>query len=204
MSVAGLVLAGGRGSRLGADKAMAELGGLSLAQRSAGRLRPQVAALAISANGDPRRFGPGSPPVLADVVPGFRGPLAGILSGLIWATAQGPCRWMATVAVDTPFFPADLVARLLAAAAPHPELIAVARSRGRLHPVFALWPLGCLPALDAALRREDGGKVMAFIDGQGYVPVDFDDEASGIDPFFNINTPEDLAEARKLLNRPAP
>jgi molybdopterin-guanine dinucleotide biosynthesis protein A len=107
---------------------------------------------------------------------------------------------MASAAVDTPFFPLDLVARLAGAAEAHPGRVAVARSRQRLHPVFSLWPVALRGALAEFLADEDNGRVMTFIDAQGFVPVDFgDDAATGLDPFFNINTPEDLSAAAEIM-----
>lgn len=204
MTIAGLVLAGGRGSRLGgADKATLELAGMSLLQRSVERLRPQVAAIAVSANGDPTRFAMPSLAVLPDIVPGFRGPLAGILSGLAWTESETPHRWMASVAVDSPFFPADLVPRLAATTHAFPDTIAVAASRGRSHPVFALWPVGCRAALDRFLSKGDSGKVMAFLEAQGYAVVEFDETVPGQDPFFNVNTREDLQAAQILATEEA-
>lgn len=184
-SIAGVILAGGLSRRMGgADKALLEIGGLTLVGRSARRLAPQVAEVILNANGDPARFAGLGLPVVADVVDGFAGPLAGVLTGLEWLAANRPAiGWMATVPTDSPLFPLDLVARLAAADAP----VAVAGSLGRAHPVFALWRLDLLePArrLFASGERRMGMAAAAL----GAARVDWPG-----DPFVNVNTPEDLA-----------
>ena len=183
--IAGIVLAGGRATRMGGgDKALLPLGGRALLAHVLARLGPQVGAVAISANGDPARFAGFGLPVLADTVPGLPGPLAGVLAGMDWAAGLGMERLLC-VAGDTPFLPVDLVARLGA----HP--FAMAESLGRRHPTVALWPVALRDDLRAAL---DGGehRVGRFAMDHGAVGVAFD---APQDPFFNINTPEDLAEA---------
>ena len=193
--IVGIVLAGGRARRMGgADKAMIVLAGRTLLDRVIGLARPQVSALAISANGDPRRFDRFGMPVLADDLPGFPGPLAGILAGLDWAAAVHPgARYLASFAGDTPMFPPDLVRRLAAPGGP-----ACAAAVGRLHPVFGLWPLDARQALRRALVREGMRRVEDWAAAVGARPVDFG-AADGSDPFFNINRPEDLAEAERRL-----
>ena len=147
--VLGVILAGGRSTRLGGgDKPLLALGGRPLLARVIDRLRPQVRALALNANGDPARFAAFDLPVVPDPVGGFAGPLAGILAGLIWARGQAdPPEGIVTAAADTPFFPADLAARLTAAAGE--DGLAIARSNGRLHPVFGYFPIACTDDLDA-------------------------------------------------------
>jgi molybdopterin-guanine dinucleotide biosynthesis protein A len=199
-AVSGLVLAGGRGSRLGADKALIRLGRTTLVERALARLAPQVSTTAISANGDRARLSMCPVPVLADTIPGFRGPLAGILAGLEWMATETGASFIASVAVDTPFFPLDLVQRLAEAAKAHRGRIAVAHSRQRLHPVFSLWPAGLRDPLALHLADERNGRVMDFIEARGFVAVDFGDDAvTGLDPFFNINTPEDLSAAAEVV-----
>jgi len=184
---AGLILAGGQGRRMGgADKALLELGEETLIARAARRLAPQVGAVAIGANGDPGRFGLDLP-VLADTVGGGAGPLAGVLAGLDWAAGAG-FDSLATVAVDTPFVPLDLVARLGAAGAP-----SLAATGGRTHPTCALWPVALRDPLRAWLGRGER-KVMLFAQAAGARTVPFPDPAA----FFNINTPDDLATARSM------
>ena len=136
--IAGLVLAGGRSSRMeGTDKALLPLAGKPLVAHVLERLAPAVETIAISANTEPRRFSAFGRPVIGDRLAGQRGPLAGIHAGLVWAASAGFDR-LVTTATDTPFFPRDLVDRL--AASGHPERIALAASQGRTHPVFGLWP----------------------------------------------------------------
>jgi molybdopterin-guanine dinucleotide biosynthesis protein A len=197
-SIAGIVLAGGRGRRLGGrDKAFVTLAGHPLIARAIARLRPQVAAVAINANGDPSRFAPFSLPVLADPMPDFAGPLAGVLAGLEWARGLGAER-LATVAVDTPFFPSDLVARL--AAAGDAETVSVASSGGRRHPTFALIPVALAGDLALYLRRGESLKVADWLarHGAAEAPCEGDDPGA-VDPFFNINTSADLAKAEGLV-----
>jgi molybdopterin-guanine dinucleotide biosynthesis protein A len=204
--IAGIILAGGQSRRMGGgDKSLLTLGGRSVLDRVVARLAPQVGPLALSANGDPTRFAGFRLPVLADTVEGYAGPLAGILTGLEWASMA--CSGVVTVAGDTPFFPEDVVGRLAAVVKDRPGAIAVASSSGKRHPTFALWPLGLHDALRRFLVDEDNRRVSAFIERYGFVDVEFPMWSSGgheIDPFFNINTPDDLAEAERLLQSMEP
>jgi molybdopterin-guanine dinucleotide biosynthesis protein A len=200
--IIGVVLCGGRSSRLGGgDKPLLRLDGRTMLRLVLDRLRPQVDALAISANGDPARFADYALPMLPDTVPGFAGPLAGVLAAIRWAAHRPGCESVLTVAGDTPFFPADLARRLAAATSQTPDRIAVATSGGRRHPVFALWPIALADDLERFLTQEGSGRVNTFIDRHGGIDVAFplvvgaDGE---LDPFFNVNTPDDLAEARRL------
>ena len=201
--IAGIILAGGLSRRMGGgDKPLLSLGNRRLIDYVAERLKRQVAVLAINANGDPARFADVDLPVLADIVPGFAGPLAGILTGLEWTATNPACRYLASAAGDTPFFPGDLVERLVAAAEKQPGSIAVASSDSRWHSTFALWPLGLRDSLRRFLVDEDNRKVSAFMERQGFVAVDFpmiETEGGRVDPFFNVNTPNDLAVAKRLL-----
>lgn len=186
----------------GGDKPLLSLGKARLIDHVAARLKPQVATLGLNANGDPARFAGTGLPVIEDTVPGHAGPLAGILAGLEWAARQTSCRWLMSAAGDTPFFPADLVERLAAATRERPDAIAVASSGGRWHPTFALWPLGLRDALRHFLVDEDNRRVSAFMQRQGHVEIEFPMIEAGnqkIDPFFNVNTPDDLASAERLL-----
>lgn len=186
----------------GGDKPLLSLGKVRLLDHVAARLKPQVATLGLNANGDPARFAGIGLPVLEDTVQGHAGPLAGILAGLEWAATQTGCRWLVSAAGDTPFFPGDLVARLAAATSGRPDAIAITSSDGRWHPTFALWPLGLGDALRHFLVDEDNRRVSAFMERHGYVAVEFPMIGAGgqrIDPFFNINTPDDLAAAESLL-----
>ncbi|RIK86000.1 MAG: molybdenum cofactor guanylyltransferase MobA [Hyphomicrobiales bacterium] len=203
MPLAGVILAGGRSSRMdGRDKALLSLGGATLVARAVRRLGPQVSRLALSANGDAARFGLAGIDVIADADDSRSGPLAGILAGLRWAAAlDARPDALVSAAVDTPFFPPDLAARLAGAAARVPGAVAVAASAGARHPTFALWPLAVADAL-AGYLAQGGRRAGAFIEARPHVAVDF--PATGAcDPFFNVNTPADLAEAEAILRRTA-
>lgn len=199
-NIASLILCGGRSSRMGGgDKSLLTIGGSTILSRIIDRLG-QLRPLAISANGDPTRFSAFPLPVLADTVPGYAGPLAGILAGMLWAAGQGRDRLL-TVAGDTPFFPIDLASRLMTATASSPASIAVAESDGRRHPVFALWPTALRDDLEHFLVESGTGRVNTFIDLHNPVDVSFplvERDGRSIDPFFNVNAPADLAEAGRI------
>ena len=166
------------------------------------RLGPQAGRLVINANGDPARFAPFNLPVAPDTINGFAGPLAGVLAGMGWSRTNAPsATHIATVSTDAPFIPLDLVARLRDRVVGRPTAIAIARSGGELHPVIGLWPVALADDLEAALR--DGvRKVLAWTDRHGTQAVDFEFIAMAgrqIDPFFNANHPDELDEARRLL-----
>ncbi|HEY6631647.1 MAG TPA: molybdenum cofactor guanylyltransferase MobA [Rhizobiaceae bacterium] len=203
--IAGVVLAGGRATRLGGgDKPLRPLGGRPMLARIVERLKPQVGTIALSANGDPARFAGYGLPVLADDGPrGQAGPLAGILSGMAWAKAQGSWQVL-TVAGDTPFFPLDLAARLADAIVGRPDHIAVAVSAGRRHPVFALWSVSLEADLRDFLARSDKLSVAAFLERHQAVSVDFPSTGQALDPFFNVNTPEELAQAEAAMRGERP
>jgi molybdopterin-guanine dinucleotide biosynthesis protein A len=206
--IAGIVLAGGRATRLGGgDKPLRPLGGRPMLAHILERLGPQVGAVAISANGDPSRFAEYRLPVLADDGPaGQAGPLAGILSGMAWAKAAGR-RKVLTVAGDTPFFPADLAERLADAVARRPGYIAVAASGGHRHPVFALWPVALEADLSVFLTESATYSVAAFLERHETAGVDFPIATlagKAVDPFFNVNTPADLAEAEAIVRGEKP
>ena len=186
----------------GVDKATIPLGGRPLIAHVIARLAPQVDAMVLSANGGPARFAQFGLPVVADPLPGFAGPLAGILAGMQWTRANLPeAERIVTVATDTPFFPADLAERLLVAARSAP--IAVARTGGREHRVFGVFPVACAEGLDRYIGASGSLSVGDWLREVGYLAVDFDDEApGGLDPFFNINTPDDLEKARRRLSEP--
>lgn len=197
----GVILAGGLARRMGGgDKGLLELGGQSILSRVIDRLDPQVAGLAINANGDPSRFETYQVPVIADSIDGFVGPLAGVLAGLDWAAEQGADS-IVTAAADTPFFPADLVPQLQLAGEgmAHPLVLAATPDpqKGQIrHPTFGLWPVALRDDLRSALT-EGLRKVVLWTDQhqgrEAVFPV------GGIDPFFNVNTPEDLTRAEELL-----
>ncbi|WGH79787.1 molybdenum cofactor guanylyltransferase MobA [Jannaschia ovalis] len=193
----GVILAGGRATRMGGgDKGRLAVGGTALIERVIARLAPQVDRLALNANGDPARWADLGLPVLPDATEDRPGPLAGVLAGLDWAAAGG-CPHIVTAAADTPFLPPDLVPRLLAAASPAGLALAATRDGDRTwpQPVFGLWPTALRDDLCAAL--EDGTrKVLHWTDRHGAGLAVF--ETDPIDPFFNVNTPEDLARAEAL------
>lgn len=192
----GVILAGGLATRMGGgDKALLPLGEGTLLSHVIARLAPQVAGLALNANGDPARFADLGLPVLADTVEGFPGPLAGVLAGLDWAAGQG-AEAIVTAAGDTPFFPRDLVARLTAEAGGMEAPLVLARTADGRQPTFGLWPVALRHDLRAAL---EGGlrKVVLWTDAHGGREALFADAVPA--PFFNVNTPEDLAAARGFL-----
>ena len=193
-TVAGVLLAGGRAKRMG---------GRTIMDYIVERVRPQVAVLLINANGDPGRFSGYGLPVIADVISdesgGFAGPLAGVLTGMEWAAANQPqCSWVATFACDAPFAPSDLVARFVAAVEEEGAAMACAASRGRAHPVFGLWPVALAAELRQAMSEEDIRKIDRWTARYNLIEVDF--AADPFDPFFNINAPENLTEAERLLS----
>jgi molybdopterin-guanine dinucleotide biosynthesis protein A len=198
LTIAGIVLAGGLSRRMGGgDKCLQPLAGRPLLAHIVERAAGQVTALALNANGDAARFAAFGLPVVADSVPRFAGPLAGVLAGLDWAAASDPrCTHVASFAGDAPFLPRDLVARLWAAVADGRHELACAASGGRAHPVFGLWPVTLREALRRAMVEEGVRKVDVWTARYDLVAVDF--ATAPVDPFFNANWPEDLAEAERL------
>lgn len=198
--VAGLVLAGGQSRRMGGgDKFMLRLGGRRLIDHVVARLAPQVDALAISANCDPTQLIEMRRAIVADAAPS-RGPLSGILAGMAWAASNvAGCTHLVTAAADTPFLPDDLVARLMEAGGEIGSAT-LAVSAGRIHPVFGLWPLAGRRYLGEFLAGSDSSRVMDFAGRTGWREVDFP-FAGEADPFFNINTPEDLAAAQRRMEQ---
>ena len=204
----GVVLAGGKSSRMGGgDKALLQLVGRPLLAHVVERLRPQVAEILLNANDDPGRFATFGLPLVADRLTGKMGPLAGIHAGLAWAKANRPeSRFVITVAADTPFFPSDLVSRLCAATDKANPTLVVARSESGVHPVFGLWPVSLATHLEDSLRR-GARKALDFVTAHQAKEVTFPPVEIGgraLDPFLNINRPEDLAEAEALLSATAP
>ena len=192
--MAGLVLAGGQSSRMGQDKALLALAGRPLITHVLERLAPQVGCVAVSWNGEAAALAHLGLPLLPDATPDRPGPLAGVLAGLDWAAGVG-ADWLATVPVDTPFVPRDLVARLVAAAVPGGGPVLAASGSG-LHPTTAIWPVRLREDLRRALVQGQR-RVAGWALDQGAVTVEF--ASVGADPFVNLNTPEDLAAAEALL-----
>ncbi len=198
-SILGVILAGGQARRLGGgDKALHNVGGRPLLAHAIERLEPQVSRIALNANGDPARFAAFGLPVVADTVDGFAGPLAGVLAGLDWAAENArDCEWVVTVATDAPFFPEDLVARLVAVTESEGADLACAETGGRTHPVFGLWPVGLREDLRHALVEEDIRKVDLWTARHRLAVVSF--PVPVVDPFFNINHPEDVVAAERIF-----
>lgn len=199
----GIVLAGGLSSRMGEDKSRLDLGGTTLLSRAIARLAEQVHAVAVSSNATaPLAIGTDIE-VFGDTLPGRQGPMAGVLSAMHHAARNFPdAVHIVTVATDTPFFPADLVVRLEDASASRAG-IPVASCDGHLHPVFALWPIALADDLEAWLQTDEKRRVRAFIERHGVIEVAFPRIEIGqasIDPFFNINTPAELEQARQWLD----
>lgn len=196
-----MILAGGRGVRLAArDKALCPLGDSTLLQHSLARLNPQCGPVGLNANGDLSRFSGFDLPIVADAIDGHLGPLAGVLTAMDWAADLGHAD-VITTAVDTPFFPHDLVERFV-----------TERTRGKIalagtcdadgtlwrHPTFGIWPVSLRDQLRADLLA-GARKVTRWTDAQGATTIAF--EAEHVDPFFNINTPEDLQQAEQIKTR---
>ncbi len=192
----GLVLAGGRASRMGgADKARVVVGGVSIVERVVTRLRPQCDRLIVNAN-DAARFADLELAVVSDSVPDYAGPLAGILAGLDWAARNAPeLAWIVSVPSDCPFLPSDLVTRLHQARLAGNAALACASSRQQRHPVVALWPVALREDLRQALTRG----VRKVDQWTARYPIGVAEwPAEPVDPFFNVNTPADAAEAERL------
>jgi molybdopterin-guanine dinucleotide biosynthesis protein A len=194
-STLGLVLAGGLARRMGGgDKALIEIGGRTILDRVLETMAPQCDGIILNANGDPSRFARFGLPVVADDIPDFAGPLAGILAGLDWAAIHRPeIAWMVSVPGDCPFLPADLVARLHAARNAANTKLACARSGDWRHPVAGLWPVGLRADLRRALVDEDLHKIEVWTARHGIALAEWPDRP--VDPFFNVNTPDDRARA---------
>jgi molybdenum cofactor guanylyltransferase len=184
----------------GGDKARIRIGGKTILERVLARLKPHCRALIINANGDPARFADTGLVVVADSVPDFVGPLAGILAGLDWAAANAPdCAFIASAPGDCPFLPKDLVPRLHEARAATNASLACARSGQWCHPVVALWPLALREDLRRALTGEGLRKIDLWTARYGIATAEWPD--APVDPFFNVNTPEDAARAETIAKQ---
>lgn len=197
-STLGVLLAGGLARRMGGgDKPMKTIGGRTILERVIARLAPQCDGLILNANGDPARFAAFGLPVVADTVGGFAGPLAGILTALDWAALHRPdVEWVLSAATDCPFLPRDLVARLQRARVEQDAQLAVAASGEQIHPVIGLWNVALRGELRHALVVEDMRKIDRWTARYKLATVTWPDKP--IDPFFNANTVEDVAEAEQL------
>ncbi len=197
-STLGLVLAGGLARRMGGgDKALIEIGGRTILDRVLETITPQCDGVILNANGDPSRFARFGLPVIADDIPDFAGPLAGILAGLDWAAAHRPgIAWLVSVPGDCPFLPSDLVERLHAARLSAGTALACAKSGDWRHPVAGLWPVALRGDLRRALVDEDLHKIEVWTARHGIAIAEWPD--TPVDPFFNVNTPDDRARANDI------
>ena len=197
--IVAVLLAGGLARRMGGgDKCLREVAGRPLLSRVIERILPQVDHVVLNANGDPERFSEFGLPVIADVVEGNAGPLAGILTGLDWAARHvTECEWVVSVPTDAPFLPMDYVARMMAAIQDEDAELACASTNGRTHPVAGLWALRLMLELRSALIDEDIRKIDQWTVRYRLADVEFSSEP--IDPFFNANRPEDLKAAEVIL-----
>ena len=192
MAPLGVILAGGQATRMGGgDKGLLPLGDDTILGHVIDRVSPQVADLALNANGDPARFAALDLPVIPDSIPDFAGPLSGVLAGLDWAASQNATH-IVTAAADTPFLPCDLVPQLLLAGGD--QGLALAASPSGRQPTFGLWPVALRDDLRAALN--DGlRKVVIWTQKHNAGTAEFPDDAA----FFNVNTPDDLVTAKAML-----
>jgi molybdopterin-guanine dinucleotide biosynthesis protein A len=198
LKIPGVLLAGGLARRMGGgDKPMRTIAGRTILERVIARLSPQCNGLILNANGDPARFAAFGLPVIADGVPDFPGPLAGILAALDWAAANQPeVTHLLSAAADCPFLPRDLVARLEAVRETENAELAVAASDGQSHPVIGLWKVALRDELRHALVKEDVRKIDRWTARYRLATVTW--PTTPVDPFFNANTIEDIAEAERL------
>jgi len=197
----GLVLAGGLARRMGGgDKGMIKIGNQTILARVLERLSPQCAGMIINANGDSARFRFTGLPVVPDDIPDFAGPLAGVLAGLDWAANHAPeAEYVATAPGDCPFLPRELVSRLEEARQRENKPLACAKSGDWRHPVVGLWPVALRADLRRALMDENLHKIEIWTARHGVAIAQWDDKP--IDPFFNVNTPEDVALANEVVAR---
>lgn len=194
----GLILAGGLARRMGGgDKGLIKIGGQTILDRALSRMTPQCTRVIINANGDPSRFSFTGLPVVPDEIPDFAGPLAGILAGLDWAAANAPdTEYVVSAPGDCPFLPRELVQRLEEARKKSDQPLACAKSGDWRHPVVGLWPVALRSDLRHALLEEDLHKIEVWTARHGVAIAEWPD--TPIDPFFNVNKPEDAARANEL------
>jgi molybdopterin-guanine dinucleotide biosynthesis protein A len=197
----GLILAGGLARRMGGgDKGMIKIGGETILERALSRMKPQCSRMIINANGDPSRFAFTGLPVVPDDIPDFAGPLAGILAGLDWAAANTPdTEYLASAPGDCPFLPRELVSRLEKARSEQNKPLACAKSGDWRHPVVGLWPVALRADLRKALMEENLHKIEIWTARHGIAIAEWPDQP--IDPFFNVNTPQDAKRANELASQ---
>jgi molybdopterin-guanine dinucleotide biosynthesis protein A len=197
--IVGVILAGGRAERMGGgDKGLRVVGGKAILGRVIERVQPQVDALVLNANGDPARFAAFGLPVVPASIPDFAGPLAGVLAGLDLTAANHPqAQFVVTVPADGPFVPRDLVRHLADTLTIEDAEVVTAASGAQTYPVVGLWPVRLRQALHEALTKEGIHKIDAWTRRFRRAVATFPSEP--VDPFFNANTPEQLAEAERLV-----
>jgi len=200
----GLILAGGLSRRMGENKSLTPLLGRPLILHVAERLQPQCAMLIVSDN-EQATQSLHKLPIITDLDEARLGPLAGIEAGLAFIASRAlPMNWLLSAPVDTPFLPADLAERLLGACLAEGRRVAMARTGGEDHPTVGLWHVSLLEDLSACLHRDEMRRVRSFADRHDAVRVDWPiRDATRADPFFNINTPADLARATRQQRRAA-
>ncbi|MDH4982484.1 molybdenum cofactor guanylyltransferase MobA [Hyphomicrobium sp. D-2] len=200
--IVGVLLAGGLSSRMGGpEKSLLDLGGRPMLRRVLDRMEPQVGQIAINANGDPARFAAFRYPIIADAIPGHAGPLAGLHAGLLWAQREAPAaRYVATASADSPFVPLDLVQRLADAIRSSGKPCAIAAHAGEKYPVAGLWSINLADAAADALARNMRA-LYRFAEANDCAIVEFPALSLAdisVDPFFNVNTPEEYEQARAI------
>ncbi len=196
----GVILAGGLSRRMeGPEKSLLELNGKTLVCHVADHLTQQTDKVILNANGDASRFAELGLEVQKDTVDGFMGPLAGVLAGMRWAEENTKATHIITAAADTPFFPDTYVAEMLINAIRETAEIALASSNGRRHPVFGLWPIKLADELESFLVDENNRKVMLFVERYPNCQVGFENLKNDVDPFFNVNTPDDMVKAQDIM-----
>ena len=197
-SVVAVILAGGEARRMGGgDKCLLEFGGRTLLDWILTRIRPQVGTVILNANGDPARFAQFGLPVVPDIAEESLGPLLGILSGLTWVAENVPdAQWVVTLPGDTPFPPGDLVGRFMEMAAGPDAEVVCAVSGGRTYPPCSLWRVDLAGELREAVIEDRILKIDQWTETRRTEWAEF--ETGTVDPFFNVNSPEDLRRAEAL------
>ncbi len=196
----GVILAGGLSRRMeGPEKSLLELNGKTLICHIADNLKHQTSNVILNANGDAKRFSDLGLEVQKDTVDGFAGPLAGVLAGMRWAQTNTKATHIITAAADTPFFPESYVAQMLIQAIEQKAEIALASSNDRRHPVFGLWPIKLADELESFLVDENNRKIMLFVERYANCQVEFKNLENNVDPFFNVNTPDDMTKAKEIM-----
>ena len=196
----GVILAGGLSRRMeGPEKSLLAFNGKTLAAHVAQRFKQQTSSVILNANGDASRFAELKLEVQQDTVDGFVGPLAGVLAGMRWTIKNTKATHIITAAADTPFFPTNYTHKMQTQLNKQTAEIALATSNGRHHPVFGLWPVNLADKLEHFLVDEKNRKVMLFVERYANCQVEFENLRNDIDPFFNVNTPDDMKKAKEII-----